>query len=275
MANEDRSAPMTTKRPNLTPPTLARRRWVRALGIVAVSSAASAAMACSLLFPFDDLSGPRSNDASKPPDIIDPTGRFSLPEAGPEVPDATLLDASVRDANVPDAPTCTQCSTKFCTPGTADCDYAVFVTTATVSGDIGGVSAADSICAAEASTLGGTFRAWLSASTSASARVKPLVARPYRRRDGTLVALDHAELVGGNLRAPINLSADGTIISAYVWTGTSPFGATLNGYTCTGFTSNSGRGLYGASELTTTAWSYAGDTTCLNEFHLYCIQVEP
>jgi hypothetical protein len=263
---------MTTKRPSLTPPTVARWGRRRAPVMFLLVVAASAATACSLLFPFDELS---ARDAGDAPDALGPT--LPVPDASPEAIDATLLDVSVRDANVPDAAKCASCSTGFCTTDPI-CDYAVFVTKDSVAGNIppsGGAASADAFCAREASASGiaGIFKAWVSSGgASAAERTKPLARRPYRRLDGEPVALDDVELRSGNLRAPINVASDKSAVGAYAWTGSTASGEQWGRYNCADFATSGGSGVVGSTSATTTSWSFAATASCLAGNHVYCIQ---
>jgi hypothetical protein len=87
----------------------------------------------------------------------------------------------------------------------------LFVTNATYTGNLGGLSAGDSICQASADGAGltGTFKAWLSdTSTTAGSRfTHPTL--PYILRDGTLIANDWTDLTDGSIAHAIDLDENG------------------------------------------------------------------
>lgn len=76
----------------------------------------------------------------------------------------------------------------------------------------GGLAGADALCqqAADDAGFAGTFRAWLSATMkdSPSSRFEQ-DGGPFVRPDGTVIALDWADLVDGALAAPISVTAAG------------------------------------------------------------------
>lgn len=76
----------------------------------------------------------------------------------------------------------------------------------------GGLAGADALCqqAADDAGFAGTFRAWLSATMndSPSSRFEH-AGGPFVRPDGTVIALDWADLVDGALAAPISVTAAG------------------------------------------------------------------
>lgn len=87
----------------------------------------------------------------------------------------------------------------------------VFVTSEAYNGNLGGVTGADAKCQAlaDAANLGGTYRAWLSASGQAANSRLIHSIHPYGLVDGTLIANDWDHLVSQDLdlAAPISLHA--------------------------------------------------------------------
>jgi hypothetical protein len=155
-----------------------------------------------------------------------------------------------------------------------------FVTTGFYSGAaIGGLAGADSICASEADDGGanGTFRAWISnSSTSAAARLNH-VARPYVLADGTIVAKDWTDLTDGTLAAAIARNADGTAAPlGGAWTATDASGAiSYPSNTCNDWTSNSGQGADGYVGAANSDWtlnSVQPLDSCSVQSRLYCLQ---
>src|SRR5690606_22090089 len=103
----------------------------------------------------------------------------------------------------------------------------VFVTSATYTGNLGGLAGADAKCQelADAANLGGTYRAWLSVSgTPANSRLTHSTL-PYGLVDGTLIANDWDHLVSNamDLAAPITMTETGetktTDPFSCAWTG--------------------------------------------------------
>lgn len=114
-----------------------------------------------------------------------------------------------------------------------------FITTTDVRGDFGGRAAADAICASAASNAGlvGTFVSWVSTSTTdAIDRLRG--SRGWIRPDGVAVADTLDELVTGRERNPINVGADGSLVTAtLVFSGTAFGGLRVMGETCSDWTS--------------------------------------
>ncbi|MCC6600011.1 MAG: DUF1554 domain-containing protein [Crocinitomicaceae bacterium] len=104
----------------------------------------------------------------------------------------------------------------------------VFVSSTTTNGNIGGLSGADNICQtrADAASLGGTWKAWLSSSTQSVSSRFTQYATPYRLVDGTLIANNWADLTDGAIQNPINKTESGTITpNGFVWTHTTTNGS--------------------------------------------------
>jgi len=119
----------------------------------------------------------------------------------------------------------------------------VFVTSATTNGGFGGLAMGDlfSQSLADASGLGGAFKAWLSdRATDAAVRLSHATV-PYRLVDGTLVANDWNDLIDGTLAHAIDLHETGARAmpaTPDVWTGTTRTGRTTS-TDCTGWSSAS------------------------------------
>lgn len=157
----------------------------------------------------------------------------------------------------------------------------VFVTNTTYTGNIGGLSGADSNCQsqADAASLGGTWKAWLSdASTNASSRLSQSIV-PYVKVDGTTVVVNNwSDLTDGSLNSAINKDQYGNTQSGLdVWTNTDTSGnriASVTSYTCTNWSSSSNRvrSYYGDSGYTNIQWTNQGYNTCNKTFRLYCFE---
>ncbi|MCA9880765.1 MAG: DUF1554 domain-containing protein [Thermomicrobiales bacterium] len=156
-----------------------------------------------------------------------------------------------------------------------------FVTAAAFTGSaITGLAGADASCQEAASVAGlpGTYKAWLSAggSTPATRFTNTANAGPYVRVTGPLVANSFAELLacpGGTCQASsINEAENGQSRTASpVWTGTKSDG-TASPDTCNGWTSDTGQGLVGNTNLVNTQWTDNGTNACSEARPIFCFQ---
>jgi hypothetical protein len=163
----------------------------------------------------------------------------------------------------------------------------VFVTSGTpFLGDLGGLDGADAKCQADAAAAGlpGTWTAWLSDDTT-NARDR-IPDGEYQLVDGARVASSLADLTGGSLDAPINLTALGETNNDRVWTGTNPDG-TRTPSNCSGWTNaeqpvsctagDPDCATMGVSSQTDSNWTFEADTPstpflsfCSGRRYLYC-----
>ena len=166
-----------------------------------------------------------------------------------------------------------------------------FVTSQTFSGEeIGGLAGADAKCRSLATSSGltGTFRAWLSDDSESAGFRLPFFFGPWRLPpnavDGAnpppVVATDLEDLTtcgtASCLKSAINRTETGNIItgSVLVWTNTLA-GGLAGTDSCSGWTSNTGDGLFGQSSEVDEAWTNSGQTfTCGSELSLYCFAVD-
>jgi hypothetical protein len=164
----------------------------------------------------------------------------------------------------------------------------VFVTSAFFTGsEVGGVAGADAKCQSLADSAGlpGTFRAWLSESLAST---EPRFSRftgpwelPPNVADGEnfppLVATDFADLTTCGpscLSSPINRTETGNILedSVSVWTNTLADG-TASTDSCSGWTSDTGFGLFGDTSQVDARWTDANATFgCNSALALYCFE---
>lgn len=158
----------------------------------------------------------------------------------------------------------------------------IFISSASYTGALGGLSGADAKCQtlADAAVLGGTWKAWLSdTSTNAADRMTHANA-PYYLVDGiTKVANNWSGIVSGSLLVGISMNEKrqdaGSGIK--VWTNTlgsggkvttAPEDACLN-WTATG----QYRGRYGLDErYGGSGWTDTNYTRCVNPQNLYCFE---
>jgi hypothetical protein len=155
-----------------------------------------------------------------------------------------------------------------------------FVTSTLHTGNLGGLSGADAICQARANaaSLPGTFRAWLSSdSTTAAARLG--TASGWIRPDGRPWALSQTDLFAGRERYPLRLTETGADVgSQYVWSASLMDGSRNPiGTTCTNWTSASSSltSRAGSTSALGDIWAeaYAG-MTCSSQLQLSCFGID-
>lgn len=159
----------------------------------------------------------------------------------------------------------------------------VFVTSQPIAGKMGGLEAADAWCmelAGEAA-LEGEFKAWLS-----TAEIGPSVrmthfSGSYRLVDGTLIAMDWADLTDGTLAHPINLDQNGEMVSPpqvceghEVWTNTKPDGTPFSNNDCGGWHEELGTSMAGQFMAVDETWTQSRciAAACFATLPLYCVQ---
>jgi hypothetical protein len=173
----------------------------------------------------------------------------------------------------------------------------VFVSSISLTGDLGGLDGADLKCQtlAKASSRSGTFKAWLSSTTTSAASRLTHSTGPYVLVNGTQVAADWAGLTSGTLLNPISMSETGgfppqsnilcssTNVPA-AWTATAPDGtlATTVGATCADWTTSgpSNGAVLGIVASTSATWTDGcssqvpggTSTMCAGAAALYCIE---
>lgn len=150
----------------------------------------------------------------------------------------------------------------------------VFVTSATMFGNFGGLQVGDDTCQSAAASrgLGGSFVAWLSDSIAlinAGDRITNLP--PWRRLDGTEVFSSLDDLVTSSL-APVDVDESGQVVpNALVWTGTTSGGE--SGADCSGWSNGTGNSAtVGSGDAVSTAWSSDQVIDCGGSAHLYCFE---
>ena len=173
--------------------------------------------------------------------------------------------------------------------GRTDCedyeDKIVFVSSATYSGNLGGIAGADAKCQelASAAGLSGTYMAWLSDSATYAAERLTHSAGRYVRTDGAGIAFGWEDLIDGTIMNPINFDESGHLIGPtdYVWTGTRDDGTLIDpSMTCANWTSGSYgiNGIVGNKTMTDTCWTdfrcigWYLSTACGSPGRIYCVQ---
>lgn len=154
----------------------------------------------------------------------------------------------------------------------------VFVTAESfVPAEIAGAEAADDLCqsAAEAAGLDGTFRAWISDSTSdAIDRFEDGTC--WKRMDDVVVADDLDDLTDGALSALIEVDEYGAARSGLVWTGTAVDG-TGTGHHCDDWSDLDGDATLGSAAddddgASPGSWTAHGDGSCSGSRPIYCFE---
>jgi|GEM_PF-1529063 len=157
----------------------------------------------------------------------------------------------------------------------------IFVTSTTYTGNLGGLSGADTSCQtrANALSLGGTWKAWLSSETvNASDRLyHDTVA--YINMNSDKVADNWTDLTDGSLDGAIQYNESGVVASGQAWTGSYSSGLSYFSQDCTAWTSTTGvtgdAGLSGIVTSSTGTWSYNGTNSCNTSLPLYCVEQPP
>lgn len=155
----------------------------------------------------------------------------------------------------------------------------IFITSETFDGNLGGLAGADSAChaAASSATLGGSWRAWLSTSTS-NAIDRIVDVGPWSDIEGTLVFANKDALMD-TPAAALSYDQDGTFLASdRIWTGTG-FDGTLQDRSgvgpCVDWTTASSKATATVGQVGRAdgaAWTNQTTTTCDQRAHLICIE---
>jgi|GEM_PF-3518772 len=157
----------------------------------------------------------------------------------------------------------------------------VFVSSAAMTGNLGGVSGATTECQTEANAKGlnGTFKAWISTtanndpdSTFTKSTTTPYI--PYYLLSGVQIASKWSDLIDGTLATAINVDINGNPnLDVPVWTNTDSDGTAVNlGNYCNGYVSadSNDKGKTGLSSRTDNKWTNNAQTACNTTARLYC-----
>ena len=168
-----------------------------------------------------------------------------------------------------------------------------FITSLKYNGNLGGLAGADAKCQAraDAASLGGTWKAWLSDSkTSAASRLthSPL---PYRLLNGSVLANNWADLTSGSIKVEFRISETGQPVPYHPGGGTGgcswvggmfffPWTATANdgaiwapAGTCSDWTSTGGSAGVGLGGYSLSQWTqWCQNFPCTWENHLHCLE---
>jgi hypothetical protein len=149
------------------------------------------------------------------------------------------------------------------------------------SGNLGGLDGADAICAARAGEAGlsGTFKAWLSDSTTSAAARLYQNPGPYSLVDGTRIAASWGDLTDGAIMSPLDVTENGAAIGAdrEVWSNSDPDGSirsTDPSLSCEDWMNGGGgrSGPVGETDETDDEWTNSHSDPCNSTWRLYCFQ---
>jgi hypothetical protein len=181
--------------------------------------------------------------------------------------------------------------TESCGSGPVSGSRRVFVTSTNYDGDLGGLAGADQKCQdrADAAGLGGSWKAWLSDSTTHAADRLNQPTGPLLRTDGVAIANSWNDLVSSwptsapevdefGQAYPLVGSGNTSHCSwsggyfFHPWTATDSQGQ-LSGPTCSDWTDTSGVGFVGLGGYSLSQWTYwCDDFPCSWEQPLYCFE---
>lgn len=227
---------------------------VRAWGLALV---APGLVACNDISGAGDFSlGARSSRAQ--PDTGEESSDVPAPDAEVDAdPRSPILDGGI--------------------DGNASNVKRVFVTNTKYRGDMGGVAGADAVCTANAKDagLGGSWIAWLSTSGAGGTRAIDRIEHdgPYVRLDDVIVVSKKSELGSGSISAPINVTAEQSVVTSTgaVWTGSTVAGAS-SGSDCAGWTAVDAFGTFGGALDANRDWTSVDAASCFLGSRLYCFE---
>jgi hypothetical protein len=225
----------------------------------AVCAASVALVACGFSFGSADLGStddvvlPRRNTTTG---TEDEAGATEETPAETTPPPTTSTDAGTIDAT-PTGP------------------LKAFVSSTLTTGNIGGLTGADTLCnnAAKAASLPGTYTAWLSTSTvNAIDRIK--TNGPWQLVNGTEIAATRGDLTKGTLSKRFDKDEKGNTPPPEedrVWTATGPNG-TFTAGDCNAWGGTGGSGLVGEAEQTNNGWTALTNEACTEVNRVFCLQ---
>ena len=169
------------------------------------------------------------------------------------------------------------CATGACVAdasGSAVCAHRIFVTSATSSGKLNGLSGADATCnrLATAASLGGSWKAILSTGGT-PARDRISVDSAIVNMNGDVLETDPANLWNGKVDDTVDYDEEGDKVGGFVWTGTRADGTSAS-TTCQSWTTRAAAesGQHGEPSATDQDWiEDTGDEDCDAMGRLYCI----
>lgn len=162
----------------------------------------------------------------------------------------------------------------------------VFITSNSYTGNLGGVSGADTKCQQSANTanLGGTWKAWISGNdsqTSPDSRFTKTTG--YKSLQNDIIANSWEDLISADpennyLKTGIDITENKTPNGGWVWSNTQITGQRYgdSGYNCRDWTSSGpDYGFTGGASYKSSFWTFAGPKRCAQEAALYCFEQSP
>jgi hypothetical protein len=150
----------------------------------------------------------------------------------------------------------------------------VFVSSTTLPGNFGGITAGDAECQklANQASLGGQWKAWVGDGINQGPSTTFVQSsQPYVLVGGGQIAADWADLTDLSIDLPIDRDENGNqVAESLVWTGVSPYGSCCPP-SCNGFTTTSGDGMAGNTTLTQ-PWGIGTFPKCTESHRLYCFE---
>lgn len=172
------------------------------------------------------------------------------------------------------------CQSHHCSQGTCESppfgpdDAIVFATSQLYAADLGGLASADAECQAlaQSAKLRGTYKAFLSdSSTSASNRLSR-AAGAYKRVDGAVIAENADTFFSLAHNIGMDLDEMGRPAPGEVWTASNGAGAAQGSY-CSDWTSQSGTAIVGLAERSDSRWANVYLQFCeRTNVRLYCVE---
>lgn len=162
----------------------------------------------------------------------------------------------------------------------------VFMTSEVFKPNFGGLAGADSLCRQFANKGGlarwQTYRAWMSDSETDAVDRIYLGPGIYVRLDQEVVVDQGEKFLSGEIGLPIEIDEHGETVVGLAWTGTRPDGTAVpDAGHCSDWTSDGvfEKGYYGIGIVNDSRWTLDDEpktnpTSCIGEYHLYCIEGE-
>ncbi|MFH1224956.1 MAG: DUF1554 domain-containing protein [Candidatus Diapherotrites archaeon] len=151
---------------------------------------------------------------------------------------------------------------------------AIFRTSTTYTGSLGGMAGADMKCQqrANAASLAGVWKAVISDSLKNAGDSGRIPDTVYKRMDGLVIANNKADLFDGTVANAPKLSENGLYVSDLAWTGFTT-GGTPTGVNCGNWQSTSGNAYPGHASYTDAKWfNWNVSKACSTAAGLYCVR---
>lgn len=177
---------------------------------------------------------------------------------------------------------CGQSEEALITDGVEPYEHRIFVTSGTIQANFGTLESADALCESEAQSAGlvRSYKAIIS-NTSYDAKERIRLYGKVYNVDASLNAIkvvdqpeDLWRAFTKSLLSPVNLDANGGIVSGYAWTGSYSEGSRSDDNHCSNWSSTSSSldGQAGVIGSTSSTWlEDLSVESCSESFHLYCI----